>query len=218
MVREFNLALLGKWCWRLLVDKEGLWFRVLTARYGVEGGKSVSKKVGDGSDTLFWIDTWLGDNPLCGGGLEVRLGFEGGGYGRGRRRCWGSVRPYYFLFLCRHIFLTGGSGCQILSLVSILAWRLLRDRLPTKTNLVTRGLISVDVRYCVSGCGDAKSAHHLFLTCGFFGSLWPMVQDWIGSTAVDANNLHDHFVRFTQSVGGQRSRRSFMQLIWLACV
>jgi hypothetical protein len=38
-LREFNLALVGKWCRRLLVDKEGLWFRVLVARYGVEGGR-----------------------------------------------------------------------------------------------------------------------------------------------------------------------------------
>ncbi|CAJ2642053.1 unnamed protein product [Trifolium pratense] len=38
-LREFNLALLGKWCWRMLVDREGLWFRVLAARYGVEGGR-----------------------------------------------------------------------------------------------------------------------------------------------------------------------------------
>ncbi|CAJ2647682.1 unnamed protein product [Trifolium pratense] len=29
----------GKWCWRMLVDREGLWFRVLAARYGVEGGR-----------------------------------------------------------------------------------------------------------------------------------------------------------------------------------
>ena len=36
-LREFNVALLGKWCWRMLVDKEGLWYRVLKARYGEEG-------------------------------------------------------------------------------------------------------------------------------------------------------------------------------------
>ncbi|CAJ2657308.1 unnamed protein product [Trifolium pratense] len=38
-LREFNQALLGKWCWRMLVDREGLWFRVLAARYGIEGGR-----------------------------------------------------------------------------------------------------------------------------------------------------------------------------------
>jgi len=37
-LREFNSTLLGKWCWRMVVDREGLWFRILTVRYGgVEG-------------------------------------------------------------------------------------------------------------------------------------------------------------------------------------
>jgi len=36
---EFNLALLGKWCWRLLVGREGFWYRVLVARYGEEYGR-----------------------------------------------------------------------------------------------------------------------------------------------------------------------------------
>lgn len=31
-LREFNSALLGKWCWRMLVDIGGLWYRVLAAR------------------------------------------------------------------------------------------------------------------------------------------------------------------------------------------
>ena len=35
---EFNLSLLGKWCWRLLVDRDGFWYRVLAARYGEEAG------------------------------------------------------------------------------------------------------------------------------------------------------------------------------------
>ena len=38
-IREFNIALLGKWCWRLLEDRDSLWFRVLEARYGTEGGR-----------------------------------------------------------------------------------------------------------------------------------------------------------------------------------
>jgi len=37
-MREFNLSLLEKWCWRLLGKKEELWYRVLKARYGEVGG------------------------------------------------------------------------------------------------------------------------------------------------------------------------------------
>ncbi|MCI05300.1 C-terminal binding protein, partial [Trifolium medium] len=70
----------------MLVDRGGSWFRVLAARYGVERGRLreggrkgsswgdlgggwfgeyVSKKVGDGVDTFFWTDPWLGGIPLC---------------------------------------------------------------------------------------------------------------------------------------------------------
>lgn len=38
-LKEFNEALLGKWCWRMLVDRDGLWYRVLAARYGEEDGR-----------------------------------------------------------------------------------------------------------------------------------------------------------------------------------
>jgi hypothetical protein len=38
-LKEFNSALLGKWCWRMLVDRGGLWYRVLVARYGELGGR-----------------------------------------------------------------------------------------------------------------------------------------------------------------------------------
>jgi hypothetical protein len=40
-IREFNYTLLEKWCWRMLVDKNSLWFRVMAARYGVVGGQLV---------------------------------------------------------------------------------------------------------------------------------------------------------------------------------
>ncbi|GAU21406.1 hypothetical protein TSUD_32360 [Trifolium subterraneum] len=102
--------------------------------------------------------------------------------------------------------------------VSILAWRLLWDRLPTKVNLITRGILPAVAHYCVSGCREVESAQHLFLSCSTFGSLWSLVSSWIGSSLVMAQTLSDHFVQFTISAGGSRARRSFMQLIWLACV
>jgi len=46
------------------------WMEVARVRDGGGGvvgdwfGECVSKKVGDGSDTLFWYDKWLGSIPL----------------------------------------------------------------------------------------------------------------------------------------------------------
>jgi hypothetical protein len=97
--------------------------------------------------------------------------------------------------------------------VSILAWCLLRDRLPTRSNLVARCIISPEIHLCVSGCGGIESTQHLFLSCNIFGSLWPLVRSWIGFSAADAHTLPAHFVQFTYSIGGLRARRSFLQII-----
>jgi hypothetical protein len=83
---------------------------------------------------------------------------------------------------------------QVPSKVSILVWRLLRDKLPMKTNLVTRGILSPYCTLCVTGCGGTKSAHHLFLSRGTLSSLWPLVHAWIGISTADAYSLSDHFV------------------------
>ncbi|KAK2381678.1 hypothetical protein QL285_069269 [Trifolium repens] len=99
-----------------------------------------------------------------------------------------------------------------------LVWRLLHDRLPTKSNLVARGISSSEDQFCVSGCGGVESAQHLFLSCSTFGSLWALARSWTSFSMVDAHTLPAHFVQFTYSVGGLRARRSFLQLIWLACV
>jgi hypothetical protein len=38
-LKEFNLALIGKWCWRVLDERESFWYQVLSARYGEEQGR-----------------------------------------------------------------------------------------------------------------------------------------------------------------------------------
>ncbi|GAU51222.1 hypothetical protein TSUD_412280 [Trifolium subterraneum] len=71
--------------------------------------------------------------------------------------------------------------------VSILAWRLLRDRLPTKANLVTHGILSPTAHLCVSDCGEVEIAHHLFISCSTFGSLWTSVD--LGRVAPFCNSF-----------------------------
>jgi hypothetical protein len=48
--------------------------------------------------------------------------------------------------------------------VFVFAWRLLRDRLATKTNLTHRDIISLEAQSCVAGCVDMESAQHLFVS------------------------------------------------------
>lgn len=89
-IREFNCALLGKWCWRMLVERDSLWFRVMSTRYGLAEGRlrcggrysstwwcdleglsreewfrvNVNCDVGNGEKFLFRSDVWVGDVSL----------------------------------------------------------------------------------------------------------------------------------------------------------
>jgi hypothetical protein len=130
-----------------------------------------------------------------------------------------SVRDAYQLLTYQDSVIMGAAEDlvwhkQVPLKVFIFARRLLRDRLPTKTNLGARNILSTEAHFCVSGCG-IESAQHLFQSCSTFGSLWALVRSWIGFSAVDAYTLPDHIVQFTSSVGGLRARRSFLQLIGL---
>jgi len=55
--------------------------------------------------------------------------------------------------------------------VFIIAWRLICDRLPTKANLVARGMLGHDAQLCVVGCGEVETAQHLFVSCPIFSEL-----------------------------------------------
>jgi len=101
--------------------------------------------------------------------------------------------------------------------VSVFAWRLIRDRLPTKANLAIRGVIPADDIFCVPGCSHVETADHLFLLCPKFASLWQQVRDWIGFLGVDCNIIAYHLEQFTHMTGVGKAKSSFMQLIWLLC-
>nr|ABN08507.1 Myb, DNA-binding [Medicago truncatula] len=63
--------------------------------------------------------------------------------------------------------------------VSLFAWRLLRNRLSTKDNLVWRRVLQHDDNKCIGGCDVVETANHLFLSCATFGCVWSLVLRWL---------------------------------------
>ena len=306
-VGAFNLSLLGKWCWRLLLEKEALWYRLLKVRYGEEGGRlrdggrqspvwwrtmcnvrdgvgegvgnwfedNIRRVVGDGRDTFFWYDEWIEDTPLrikfprffdLALEKESRVDYMGrrswepdGGAWVWRRRLFAweeeSLRECSFLLhntvLQDNVhdtwrwhsdpvngysvhesyqFITNSGAMldrtllddvwhkSILSKVSLLVWCLLRNRVPTKDNLVHRGVLSTTDMTCVAGCGQTETAVHLFLHCNFSCNLWYLVWKWIGIFSVHAGELRQHFIQFTTMAGMPRTTHYYFRIIWFTFV
>lgn len=101
--------------------------------------------------------------------------------------------------------------------VSIFAWRLLQNRLPTKANLAARGVLQTEAALCVAGCDQTETAEHLFILCSSCIALWQQVRHWIGFVGADINKVVDHLVQFTYMTGVGKAKCSFLQLIWLLC-
>ena len=55
---------------------------------------------------------------------------------------------------------------------SIFGWRLVKNRLPTRATLVHRDIVSDAVAGYLCGCSDTETSQHLFISCGFYGTLW----------------------------------------------
>jgi len=80
--------------------------------------------------------------------------------------------------------------------VSLFSWRLLRNSLSTKDNLVRRRVLHHDVNQCAGGCGFQETTSHLFLNCATFGNLWVSVSQWLHITFVAPEVLRDHLLWF----------------------
>lgn len=56
--------------------------------------------------------------------------------------------------------------------VSLIAWHLLQNRLPTKDNLIHIDIPQQNVHLCVGGYRKTDDVDHLFLNCDYFGNCW----------------------------------------------
>jgi hypothetical protein len=102
--------------------------------------------------------------------------------------------------------------------VSVFVWRLLRNRLPTKDNLLRRRVLQQNAIACVGGCGLPETVVHFFFRCDIFGSLWHLIYRWVGISFISPELVVDHLYYFGTLVGLSRFTYSYFQVIWHATV
>lgn len=82
--------------------------------------------------------------------------------------------------------------------VTNFAWRFLRERLPTKDNLLRRDILYHDNHLCAGGAGMEETTNHLFLSCPIFDTIWYQLRHWFGISGVDYMALTEQFFHFGQ--------------------
>jgi len=66
------------------------------------------------------------------------------------------------------IYMLGKRDVTVSLKMTLLAWRLLYNRIFAMDNLIRRRVLQPNVRLCVASCGKSEDIVHLFLACNFF--------------------------------------------------
>ncbi|XP_028201834.1 uncharacterized protein LOC114386020 [Glycine soja] len=89
----------------------------------------------------------------------------------------------------------------------VFAWRLIRDRLPTRMNLRRRKVVINEVQ--CPFCGDVEEeAAHLFFSCKKILPIWWESLSWVGVATVLPQNPRDHYLQhMADFTGGKQLTR-----------
>jgi len=95
-------------------------------------------------------------------------------------------------------------------------WRILWDRLPTRVNLVRRG-VQLENALCPMCREDIESVQHLFCTCKVAQKVWDLCDRWKGSVTVRHEYIPTHFQNF-YLIGHKNSMYRVWKGLWVAIV
>jgi hypothetical protein len=100
------------------------------------------------------------------------------------------------------------------SKVVAFSWQLFHDRLPTKDNLVRRGVLQHHLGgNCVWCANFSESANHLFLHCKVAHRMWYEIFRWLGVVIIMPQNIWSLFACFRGVAMNKRLRKGFL-LVW----
>ncbi|GKC37449.1 RNA-directed DNA polymerase, eukaryota [Tanacetum coccineum] len=95
--------------------------------------------------------------------------------------------------------------------VNILVWRISLDRLPTRINLIKRG-IDVPSLLCPSCGNQIEDVSHIFVTCEVTFCIWDRVFRWLDTSRPVFSNIEDIFT-WIDSLTIRLNRRKVLDAI-----
>jgi hypothetical protein len=108
--------------------------------------------------------------------------------------------------------------CSAPSKVSGFAWLVLRDRVPTKVNLIRRQVLPNDGSQRCVFCGTCEeTVEHLFLYCSFSLQVWDRVLSWLDVSFMLPHSLAS-LLLFLASLRGSKGKRKGLVMLWSAVV
>ncbi|GJV77012.1 RNA-directed DNA polymerase, eukaryota [Tanacetum coccineum] len=240
-----NRALILKWVWRFVSQDGSLWFRVIQALHGtsleshqvqitslwssilremhvlvLKGFDLMAhckKRIGDGNNTSFWRDSWIGDQPLC--LIQIRDGIE--------RQQWMDLisvldcvilSPTKDRWICDlngdGLFRVKDIRSSIDSIllpsdaistrwvkyvpikINVFVWRARLDRLPTRVNLDRRGVI-IDSVLCPLCGAVSEDISHVLFRCDLASRIFRRICRWWELDSQDLSSFADWDVWFS---------------------
>ncbi|XP_028184703.1 uncharacterized protein LOC114371477 [Glycine soja] len=93
----------------------------------------------------------------------------------------------------------------------VFAWRIIRDRLPTKSNLRRRQVMLTDT-LCPFCRTEEEEATHLFFSCSNILPLWWESLSWVNLTTALPQNPRDHFLQ--HEIGKNQGKKATRWKCW----
>ncbi|GKV36813.1 hypothetical protein SLEP1_g44904 [Rubroshorea leprosula] len=241
-LRKFNLALLGKWWWRLLNEGDTLWNKVVMSEKYKAGRLSWVGFSAVSDSSRWWKDLWRLDNGV----EEMESWFRTGivrevGEGNdtlfwGRYMVWmgkriNGVRPWVFGGGVEHTMSCPQSnargiprGIKLLwnktvpLKVAAFAWKVLQERIPTVDNLAKRGLHKEREEGLCVLCGVVpETKKHLLFTCKMAWEIWAACYEWWGIKVVSQENGWMHLEQHA-GLFQRKTTRKIWVVIWFTVV